>query len=433
MPLALNCDHTPLAPGLRSGQDRQEATENCHAISRSKPDRARLAGRDHRADCPVSWDAPFRDFLHALELAQTDLTQAEADLRDAEAALDLARDDLTNARRQADLREAALARQTGLVERGVGTEAAVENAALAASSAQQAVLGKRQAANTAAARVSTSQATLTRRKIGLDDAQRRLEETDIHAEISGTLSDVTVLRGGIVTPNEKLARIIDPTALEVSFRVSAAQYARLLDKSGGLANAQVTVRLEASGIDLMTQGRIARESADVGEGQTGRLIFATLDAAPGLRPGDFVTVEIDEPALPNTIRLPATALSANGEVLVLGEDDRLETASVQLLRRQGDDVIIRAEGLDDREVVTERNPALGTGIRVRPVREGVGLAPEPEPRMVALDPERVALLRSFVESNTRMPDAARSRILDQLDKGKLPEDTLERLESRMSR
>lgn len=55
------------------------------------------------------------DYKAALSLAETDLTQSEAELRDATAALDLARDDLDNARRQAELRDAALARQNDLV------------------------------------------------------------------------------------------------------------------------------------------------------------------------------------------------------------------------------------------------------------------------------------------------------------------------------
>ena len=370
------------------------------------------------------------DYKAALDLAETDLTQAKAELRDATAALDLARDDLANARRQAELRDAALARQNDLVGRGVGTEAAVENAALAASSAAQAVLGKRQSVITAEARVATAEATLSRREIARDEAQRRLDETEIRAAFSGTLTDVTVLLGGLITPNEKLGRLVDPNKLEVGFRVSTAQYARLLADNGALADLPVTVRLEATGVDLTATGRVNRESADVGEGQTGRMLFANLDATTGLRPGDFVTVELSEPPLDQVVRLPATALDASGNILVLGEGDRLESAQVTLLRRQGDDVLVRASGLNGREAITKRSPVLGEGIRVRPVRDGK-LAPEAKPEMVALDPARIALLKSFVESNTRMPEPARDRILRQLEEGELPADTLARLEKNM--
>ena len=150
-----------------------------------------------------------------------------------------------------------------------------------------------------------------------------------------------------------------------------------------------------------------------------------------MRPGDFVTVEVSEPVLEEVVLIPALALNAQNEVLVLGEDDRLESAKVELLRRQGNDVIIRASLLEGREVVVERNPALGAGIRIRPVRAGEGIAPEPKAEMVTLNPQRVAALRAFVEGNKRMPNAARDRILSQLDNGELPADTLARLEKRM--
>ena len=65
--------------------------------------------------------------------------------------------------------------------------------------------------------------------------------------------------------------------------------------------APVTVTLDVGG-DLRADGRITRESAAVGEGQTGRLIFARLDAA-GAPPGDFVTVPCGAAAGP--CRAPA--------------------------------------------------------------------------------------------------------------------------------
>ncbi len=292
------------------------------------------------------------------------------------------------------------------------------------------MLGKRQAVITAEARVATAEATLSRREIARDEAQRRLDETEIRAAFAGTLTDVTVLRGGLVAPNEKLGRLVDPNKLEVGFRVSTAQYARLLADNGALSDLPVTVRLEATGVDLTATGRVDRESANVGEGQTGRMLFANLDATPGLRPGDFVTVELSEPPLDQVVRLPATALDASGSILLLGDEDRLERAQVTLLRRQGDDVLVRGTGLNGREAITKRSPVLGEGIRVRPVRDGK-LAPEAKPEMVALDPARIALLKSFVESNTRMPESARDRILRQLDEGELPADTLARLEKNM--
>lgn len=366
----------------------------------------------------------------ALATARADMAEAEADLRDAERQLLLARDEITAAEDQARLRANALSRQQDLLQRGVGSTAAVETAELALSSANQAILSRRQALANSEARIDQAKTTLARRGIALADAERRLADTQITVWFDGVLSDVTVVEGGRVTAGETLARVVDPNALEVAFRVSTPQHTRLLNENGDLVGADVTASLDILGVDLHASGKISRESAAVGEGQTGRLLFARLDSAPGFRPGDFVRVRIEEPPLNNVARLPATAVDAAGTVLVLGEEDRLEVAEVNVLRREGDDVLVRARGLRDREVVAERTPLLGAGIRIRPIRPDGTEAPE-EPELLALDPDRRARLVAFVEGNQFMPDEAKTRVLTALKKDKVPARMVERIESRM--
>ncbi len=371
------------------------------------------------------------DAQGALDTALADLAEAEADRKDAERSLVLARDELSAAEDQAALRDRALERQKDLLERGVGTEAAVETAELSASSAWQAVLSRRQAEAQAEARLDQAGTMVSRRTISVAEAERRLADTEITADISGVLSGANLVEGRLVSANENLGEIVDPGALEVSFRVSTAQYARLLDDTGRLLGLDITVALDAFGVDLTASGKVSRESAAVATGQTGRLLFARLDDAPGFRPGDFVTVRIAEPVLNRVALLPATAVDASGQVLIVGEDDRLQTANVQVLRRQGNDVIVRARGLAGNQIVAERTPFLGAGIRVRPISPG-GAEAEPEgPAMVALEPERRARIKAFVENNNRMPAEAKARILAQLENEEVPAQMVERIESRM--
>jgi RND family efflux transporter MFP subunit len=365
-----------------------------------------------------------------LQRVQSDILDAEAEQREAERALVLAQDELVAAEEQATLRERAFQRQRDLEERGVGTAAAVEVAELAAAQARQAVLSRRQAVAQAEARIDQATTRLSRAVIAEAEAQRRLDDTVITADFSGTLADVSVVQGRLVSSNEQLARLIDADALEVAFRVSTQQFARLLDENGQLSKSDVTVVLDVFGTNLTATGAISRAGAAVGDGQTGRLLFATLDSAPGFRPGDFVTVQIEEPPLDNVARLPASALNAANEVLVIAEEDRLEVQPVTLLRRQGDDVLVRARDLQGREVVAERTPLLGAGIKVRPLRDAGQAVPE-APEMVELTEERRARLVAFVQSNTRMPEEARQRVLQQLSQGTVPAQVVERIESRM--
>ncbi|WP_439562128.1 efflux RND transporter periplasmic adaptor subunit [Roseinatronobacter sp.] len=370
------------------------------------------------------------DAASALALAQSDLSRADAELRDAERALVLAAEDVNAAEAQFDLRERALSRRQGLAERGVSTEAALEEAELALSSARQAVVGRRQAQAQAEARVDQARTALERQQISVEEAQRRLDDTRVHASFSGTLADVNIVEGRIVNTSEQLARIIDPASLEVSVRLSTAQYLRLLDDAGALRDTGAEIVLDVAGFEITSPGRVLRASATVEQGQSGRRLFVELNAPRGFRPGDFVTVRLQEPALQNVAVVPASAITARNEVLVIQDDNRLAATAVRVLRRQGDDVIIEAADLNGREVVREVTPNLGSGIQVRPLRENADGTPAPEAdEMVTLDAGRRAQLIAQIEGNTGMPEQVRARMIAQLSEDQVPAQMIERIEN----
>lgn len=370
------------------------------------------------------------DAQAALALARSDMARAEAELRDAERAFALSNEDVAAATAQFELRTRALERRQDLTTRGVTTEAALEEAELAAVSAQQALVGRKQAEAQSEARRDQAQNALERQRITLSEAERRLADTQVRATFSGMLADVNIVAGRLVNANEQLGQIIDPTALEVSVRVSTEQYLRLLDETGQLRDTSAEIALQVAGYEITSPGRVVRASATVEQGQSGRRLFVALDAPRGFRPGDFVTVRLAEPALRDVAMLPTTAVNAQGNVLLINAENRLEAVSVLVERRQGDSVIIRAPELAGREVVREIGPMLGAGLLVRPLREGSDGTPvAPEPDMVTLDPERRAALIARVEGNERMPEQVRARMLAQLAEDKVPAQVVERIEN----
>ncbi len=367
------------------------------------------------------------DAMAARDLVRTDQARAEDELRDAQRALELVGLDRAESEAQADLRRRAFERRQTLTARGVGTEATVEEAELAFAAARAAVISRRQAEASAEARVASAETALERQSINLAEAERRVSETAISATFGGVLSNTAAVVGGHVAMNERLAQVIDPAALEVSFRLSTAQYLRLLDDAGALVPARAVVALDMGGVEIASPGVVSRAAPSVGEGQSGRLVYAAIEAPRGFRPGDFVTVRITEPVLPGVAMVPAAAVDAEGGVLLVGADDRLEAATVEVVRRQGDAVLIRAAALAGREIVAARNPLLGAGIQVRPQRADGAQAPA-EPELVTLDAERRAALIARVSANTMMPEPVRTRILAQLEQDRVPARLVERLE-----
>jgi RND family efflux transporter MFP subunit len=359
----------------------------------------------------------------ALARAEADLAQAQAVAAEAATAAALAAEDLAAAEAQADLRRQALARQEDIAQRGAGSAQAVETAALAVSSAEQAIVSRKQALASASAQVDQAAIAVTRAEIALDEAERALAETEITAGLTGRVDAATVVPGAVISPNEALGQIIDPTALDVAVRLSTAQFASLADADGTLPQALATVTLD--GTQPLT-GRIDRTAAAVGEGQTGRLVYIALDASEGttLKPGDFVTVAIEEPPLADVALLPATAVGRQGTVLILDAEYRLQEVPVTVLRRQGDDVIIAAAALAGQEIVSERSAILGQGIRIRPLRQAVDGA------LVPLTDADRARLTALVEADTTLPPDARDRLLQGLQAPTVPASLVAEVEDR---
>lgn len=311
----------------------------------------------------------------AVTLAKADLAEAEGAAQAALAAVSLAVEDLQAAVAQTELRQQALERQVNIDAQGAGSPQAVETAELAVSASQQAELSRKQALAQARERVDQTSVAVTRAKVALAEAERKLADTVLYAGIGGRVEGVTVVPGAVVTANEGLGRIVDPDSLEIALRLSTAQYARLLDATGAMRQSPLTVVLPGLAETRPLPGRLDRVSAVLGEGQTGRLVFATLD--PGatdaaiLKPGDFVEVTVKGASLSDAAVVPAAAVGRQGTVLAVGPDDRLEDIAVEILGRQGDEVIIAAGPLAGREIVAERSAFLGAGIRIRPIRTGM--------------------------------------------------------------
>lgn len=368
----------------------------------------------------------------ALATARTDLADAEAADRDARRNVDLAREDLAVTQEQADLRADALMRQRDLDSRGVGSAAAVETAALAAAQARQAVVGRRQALAQAEAALDKAVTAAARARIALSEAERRLADTTLRAPFDGVLSGVVVTTGARVASGELLAQVVDPTALEVAFRLSTAQFARLVAADGDVTDRPVTVTLDPGSGGARSTASDLRVSPVVAEGQTGRELFARLDRAAGFRPGDIVTVTLAEPPLADVATLPAAAVDADGAVLVIGPDNRLAAARVEILRRQGNTVLVRADDLAGRRIVADRTPALGAGILV----EVAGTA---EPRPVSSVPDgggvmleltetrRVALLQRL-DADPTLTAVDRDRMRAALQADQVPATLVRRIE-----
>jgi len=298
-------------------------------------------------------------------------TLADARSRESQAvqAVSLAEAELSAARQQFNLRREALRRRVDLANRGLVAKTAVEADQLALASAEQSVITRRQALANARKQVEQARLAIQRADNTVADTRRDVADTATRAPFSGVLSETNAVLGRLVGTSESLGKLIDLSALEVAFRVSDAQFARLLDDGGELLPLKARVSLSLGERTITAEAVLARIAAVTGA-EGGRTVYATLVAngRTPLRPGDFVSVAVTEPPLTRVAEIPARAATEDGMVYVIGEDNRLEEAQVRILRRTADTLVV-TDAPFDRRIVAELRPQLGPGIKVQNAAE----------------------------------------------------------------
>ncbi|MDD2867966.1 HlyD family efflux transporter periplasmic adaptor subunit [Neomegalonema sp.] len=309
---------------------------------------------------PAATDTRSADARAALADAQARLatTSGNQGLRQAE---------LDSALQQQAIREDALSRQQQLASRGFAARTAVETAQIAANSARQEVETRRQSLASLQNEIRQAQLAVERARLTLSDAERAGAETVLRAPFSGVLNAVSAaaVTGRMVSASETLGTLVDLGVLEVRFQVSGSEYARLTDGAGKLKPLTARVSLTMSDGVQSLPARLTRIGAAVAQGQGGRTLYAALDEGGGLRPGDFVRIEIAEPALDALARVPASALTEDGRVLVFNRQaGRLEEMTLEIRRRSGDWVYVAGAPIGS-EYVTQRTRQLGPGVRFR--------------------------------------------------------------------
>ncbi len=378
-----------------------------------------------------------KDYLNELEIAEIDLEDTKAQLSEAISKLDYANLEFEVSESQLNLRKNALDRQTQLAESGLITSSQLENTQLAYSSSKQQFLNKQNLVKSSKNAIDKLKIQLKRRSISIDKAKRNLDETEIKAPFDGIIASVNILPGSVINKNEKLGTLLDPNSLEVMFNLSANEFARVIDRDGKLLNLDITAYLKLSNNDIPFSGKIERINPEIMNIGSGRKLFASINLGENktLRPGDFVVLEIKEPSLKNITVLPSSAVTIDGKIFILEEDNRLKEIEVNILRRQGNEVIVSGAPTD-KEYVMQRSPQLGNGLKIKPLRKkdreisnSVNLSKNNE--LVTISPEKQKKLINTLDKLDRMPKSVKDRLYEEINSGKIKAKTLKRLEKNM--
>lgn len=268
---------------------------------------AEVSGRVLSVSAELEAGGRFEEGALLIEL---DPTELEIALRQATAVVTLTG---VERRKMQTNRE----RLQGLAERGAASSARLEDADFA----------------TEIARAREEEAQARRSEV-----RRRLSLTEIRAPFTGRVRTAQVHTGQFVERGQRLARIYPTDEVEVRLPLVEADLALL----GPSAREAGVVWLRGSGGSVW-EARIVRVEGVLDERSRMAHVRARLLATDTPPPiGAFLQAEIQGPVLPGMTAIVRSALTDDGVVLLVNDEQRLEARAVEVARMDGDQVWIRS-------------------------------------------------------------------------------------------
>jgi RND family efflux transporter MFP subunit len=284
----------------------------------------------------------------------------EIDPRDYVSAIARGEARLRRARSELALAQANLERRRALSDGGVASVSALdeaENAALVA------------------------RATLDEAKVAVEDARRGLERTKLRAPFAGRVREKRVDVGQYVSPGQAVARLYAVDYAEVRLPIPDAELAHLgipLDSRLAVVPApeppMVVLRTRFAGAEREWRGRIVRTEGEIDSRSRMVHVVARVDDPYGvgaetsgapLSVGLFVDAEILGRRLSDVFVLPRSALREGDRIFTVNDTEQLQSLAVEVLRAEGDHVVVRAEMIEGMRVCVSELRTATEGMRVR--------------------------------------------------------------------
>lgn len=290
-------------------------------------------------------------------------TLLRIDPRDYEMTRNRARSSVARTEGEANFAESELARQLRLSESKVASSQQL-------SSAQRAH--------------QVASANLADARVALEQAEWDLARVEITAPFEGRVREESVDVGQFVSRGSPIATIYATDYAEIRLPVPDDQLAYLRLPSIREANEDdgpiVRLRARFAGRENEWLGRVVRTEGEIDPRSRMVQVVARVehpyqtdeaghDTHAPLAVGLFVQAEIEGPVVEDVIVVPRYAMRDDSHLLIVDSEDRLRTRTVEVLRIDRDDVLIRGNLAAGERICISPIQIVVEGMRVKPVAE----------------------------------------------------------------
>jgi multidrug efflux pump subunit AcrA (membrane-fusion protein) len=302
---------------------------------------------------------------------QAQAQQAQSGVRQAEARIGLRPNQAFDVNRVAEvggarvaleLADKQLRRFERLIESGDVSRASYDQQKAQRDQLQQQYEAALQAARQNYAGIATARAAQSAAEAQVAQARKAIADVVIHAPISGYVADRPADVGEYVTPSSKVATIVRTNPLRLRIDIPE----QLI---GTIAPGQGVSVVTSAYPDRAFAGRVARISPNVTAASRTLTVEAEVENGEGLlKPGQFATVRISQPAGAAAVLIPARAVRTEQDVsrVYVVKDGRVEERVVQLGQSEGELVEVKNGVGADELVATSNVEVLKDGAPVRP-------------------------------------------------------------------
>jgi multidrug efflux system membrane fusion protein len=293
---------------------------------------------------------------------EASLAQAEADLTRQKALMAQAEAQLSRDAASAEYQQLTSERQSQLVQRGIISKDAGEQARSQADATRAAVNADR-------ANVESAKANIVAQEAAVETSRVQLSYTVIASPIDGRTGNLAVKVGSLITANQlEMITIARVEPIYVTFAVPAVHLATIKKHMGAAeSRLQVTATPQDSEAQPVT-GVLAfvDNSVDMTT-DTIKLKASFPNTDRRLWPGQFARVSLRLAILPHAVVVPTQAVQTGQDgqyVFVVKDDSTVEQRPIVTAQRVDQDMVVEKGLTPGETVVTEGQLRLEPGARV---------------------------------------------------------------------